>query len=69
MRHIPRSHSFYVAVSVAYAVAVFVVVELPYDLELDRAGLLYRSNGPLELIRRTVSLQVAQIAMAAPVKH
>ncbi|HVR88361.1 MAG TPA: GAF domain-containing protein [Candidatus Limnocylindria bacterium] len=63
MRHIPRSHAFYVAVSVAYAVAVFVVVELTYDLELNRAGLLYESNGPFELLRRTVSLHLVSLGL------
>ena len=63
MRHIPRSRTFYVAVSVAYAVAVFVIVELAYDLELNRAGLLFESNGPVELVRRTVSLHLVSLGL------
>ncbi|HEY8656281.1 MAG TPA: ATP-binding protein [Candidatus Limnocylindria bacterium] len=63
MRHIPRSRTFYLGASVVYAVLVFVVIETFYDRELAQAGLLLEANGPVELLRRTVTLHLASFAL------
>ena len=63
MRRIPRSRRFYLSAAVLYALLVFAVIEAFYDRELAAAGLLFEPNGPLDLIRRTVQLHLASLAV------
>ncbi|GAC1497429.1 MAG: hypothetical protein NVS1B1_14740 [Candidatus Limnocylindrales bacterium] len=63
MHRIPRSRSFFLGASVVYALIVFAVIEAFYDLELARAGLLFEPNGPLDLLRRTLSLHLTSLVV------
>ena len=59
----PRSRPFYIGLSVVYALVVFAIIEAFYDRELAQAGLLFEPNGPLDLLRRTVQLHFASLAV------
>ncbi len=56
MQRAPRSLAFYVAASTAYALVVFVAMNVVYDLELANAGLLPPPDGPREALVRAVTI-------------
>lgn len=63
MHRIPRSRTFFLGASALYALIAFGVLEAFYDLELAQAGLLFEPNGPLDLMRRTLSLHLTSLVV------
>ena len=63
MRRIPRSRTFYLGISLLYALVVFGVIEAIYDRELTQAGLLVQSPGFFALVDRTLTIHPVSLIL------